>query len=346
MIYLGASRTNIPAIAETWKTDLYKFLFENRKVYIKGEKKGRSTYDSYYDKMEAQVNLFCNENEEEESGCDWLQKQIRYFKKNFDIIVLANENEMKNIISYYRNEIHKQKSSIVKYYAKLMTDLYNNFRKHKDPIKGISNSHKFFKLLNIRTCPYCNRQYTFTFDKHCGKAAPEYDHFYNKKDYPILAVSFYNLVPSCHTCNHLKGTKKISVNPFFNGFKSKFVFITSNGAIMTDAEVLKQCGGKLSLRNIDKDGNNKDEDNIETFGLNELYEQHGNYACDIISKFVAYNPEVQSALVNAFQGPAYHPQQVFDFVWGKYLEDSQLENRTLSKLTKDILDWLRLENSL
>ena len=39
------------------------------------------------------------------------------------------------------------------------------------------------------------------------------DHFFDKKEYPVMAVSFYNLVPVCHSCNHVKGTRKISYSP-------------------------------------------------------------------------------------------------------------------------------------
>ncbi len=80
--------------------------------------------------------------------------------------------------------------------------------------------------------------------------------------------------------------------------------------------------------------------NIETFGLEKLYGMHDDYINEIIEKTIAYNPTVQQTLVDAFQDQAYSPQQVNDFVWGKYLDDINYQKRPLSKLTKDILEQL------
>lgn len=67
-------------------------------------------------------------------------------------------------------------------------------------------AYDIFERLNIRTCPYCNRHYTFTLRSKNKRfhTRPEFDHFYDKCTYPILAVTFLNLVPSCKECNHGK----------------------------------------------------------------------------------------------------------------------------------------------
>ena len=67
---------------------------------------------------------------------------------------------------------------------------------------------------------------------------------------------------------------------------------------------------------------------------------HDDYINEIIEKTIAYNSTARQALVDAFQDQAYSPQQVYDFVWGRYLEEAQYQRRPLSKLTKDILEQL------
>jgi len=47
--------------------------------------------------------------------------------------------------------------------------------------------------------------------------------------------------------------------------------------------------------------------------------------------------------VGAFQGTARLPQNVYDFVWGKYLEEAEYEDRPLSKLTKEILEQMGIK---
>ena len=86
-----------------------------------------------------------------------------------------------------------------------------------------------------------------------------------------------------------------------------------------------------------------DQGNIETFGLKGLYRMHSDYVKDIVEKVAAYDVNVQNALVGAFQGTARLPQNVYDFVWGKYLEEAEYERRPLSKLTKEILEQMGIK---
>ncbi|NHQ72813.1 HNH endonuclease, partial [Elizabethkingia miricola] len=52
------------------------------------------------------------------------------------------------------------------------------------------------------TCVYCNRNYTLDLIK--DRARAELDHWFPKENYYLLALSFFNLIPSCHSCNHIK----------------------------------------------------------------------------------------------------------------------------------------------
>ena len=62
----------------------------------------------------------------------------------------------------------------------------------------------------VRYCPYCNADtlYAFQFMRRCEDgtvrldfARSAFDHFFSCKDYPILAMTISNLVPSCTRCN-------------------------------------------------------------------------------------------------------------------------------------------------
>lgn len=58
------------------------------------------------------------------------------------------------------------------------------------------------EAMGIRTCAYCNMQYALTIDH--SKGLYELDHRFPKSKYPYLCITFYNLQPSCPTCNHGK----------------------------------------------------------------------------------------------------------------------------------------------
>ena len=72
---------------------------------------------------------------------------------------------------------------------------YDGFSKRE---KGY-NAHSLVNNLNLSTCVYCNRQYITPVKD--VKLRPALDHFYPKSVYPILALCFFNLIPSCDICN-------------------------------------------------------------------------------------------------------------------------------------------------
>lgn len=346
MIYLGANRTNIATIAETWKDDLHCFLFDKRKraLTVKSGNKVVSSHTCFFDKMMGVVKYYGKKRKIRAGERDWVINELNLFKKDFDKIVLADDEAQKSYIKDFEKRKKGQRTYVVNLYCRLMIVLYETFTQYKDKKQGISYSHKYFRMLNLRTCAYCNRQYTFTLDEKTVKTAPEYDHFYDKADYPILAVSFYNLVPSCHTCNHLKGQKKdVTINPYFGKLESGFVLTDGKGTKLSKAEILKNGGGELELLRPDVTESVVDQGNIKTFGLKSVYRLHDDYVKDIVEKVAAYDATVQRALVDSFQGPARTPQNVYDFVWGKYLEEAEYDRRPLSKLTKEILEQMGIK---
>ncbi|SFM78770.1 HNH endonuclease [Rugamonas rubra] len=73
------------------------------------------------------------------------------------------------------------------------------------------NAYKLCAKARYSICPYCQQSFSFTVQKPKGKGGafrPTLDHYYPKGKYPYLALSLYNLVPSCYSCNSsLKTTK-------------------------------------------------------------------------------------------------------------------------------------------
>lgn len=66
--------------------------------------------------------------------------------------------------------------------------------------------------MNISTCFYCETNYINAYPVKGGKKRQfELDHFFGKEDCPLLAISLFNLVPSCKVCNgkSIKGSKNL-----------------------------------------------------------------------------------------------------------------------------------------
>ena len=345
MIYLGAKRTNIDSIAGIWKTELHDFLFKKReKERNKCKGLDGSKVDTYFKKMESDVDFYLANKVIDATDKTWISAELQYFKVNFEIIILADKNGLEKEKNLFVARAKGASDKAKACYQLLMEKLYDAFTQQTSG-GGKTRSHQFFNRMKITTCPYCNMQYTFTLDCDKGKTAPEYDHFHDKSDYPVLAVSFYNLVPSCHVCNHIKGIKKtVTVNPYFAGFESRFVFVDDKDVskVLTKAEVMKRGGGRMLLRKIDGKESNDDKGNIETFALNVLYAMHDKYISEIVEKVPMYD-DIYSDLATTFQTKAKTAQEVYDFVWGKHLTEAEYEDRPLSKLTKDILDQLEIK---
>ncbi len=187
------------------------------------------------------------------------------------------------------------------------------------------------KKLDITTCPYCNRTYTFTV-KASGTTRPEFDHFRPKSKFPYFALSFYNLVPSCLVCNHLKGDKIINIHPYEKGFGNDYKFQLNPLEIMFENEV--------SDVKIEPDENNT---NVDVFMLNKLYKKHLDYINEIVSKAKAYNADYYNSLIDSFHQLGASPTEINRYIWGCYMDVAEQSKRPLSKLTKDILDQLDID---
>lgn len=81
--------------------------------------------------------------------------------------------------------------------------------------------HKLMNSIGIRTCPYCNRNYITRYGIKGSKSTADLDHFYQKEQYPLFALSLFNFVPSCPICNsRMKNTHLAddTMYPYEEGF--------------------------------------------------------------------------------------------------------------------------------
>ncbi len=104
---------------------------------------------------------------------------------------------------------------------------YDRFVKEQD------DAYWLLRNLHVRVCPYCNQIYTVTLPSPEELREGEifkttratFDHFYSKSEYPYLAVSLFNLIPSCSVCNSNKSNKKEKIiYPYDQEFGKNAVF--------------------------------------------------------------------------------------------------------------------------
>lgn len=199
--------------------------------------------------------------------------------------------------------------------------------------------------LDIKVCPYCNRNYTFTISvKESEKSRalnmrPDFDHFFSKSKHPILALSFYNLIPSCSICNRtLKGDTEFTIDgnihPYVEGFPSDVKFNYDPKSVNEALGIDDKC--KISLDY--NSSNDKVKNNDETFGLKAIYSQHGDIVAEIITKHYKTNGRYLESLATQFQGLS--EPELYRIAFANYHDDEDFEKRPMAKLTKDIYEQL------
>lgn len=216
---------------------------------------------------------------------------------------------------------------------------------------------KIIDSKNISVCPYCNRNYissTYKFlqcnicnqellvidgtEKECPGCKQEIkgltkvvntaqlDHFFPKDSYPLFAVSFYNLIPSCYSCNHVKLNKDLKHSPYDSSFPFddvKFTYIPKS----TD---------KIEIK---IDSCNPDFINgIRILGIEELYQSHIDVVNELIWKKEVYTKSYRDGLSRILNQTNFElsKAEVNRFITGHYTDEENYGKRPLSKMVTDI----------
>jgi len=252
--------------------------------------------------------------------------------QNLKDVLIGTPDVLNKLKSKFNTK--KQRASIEKLFK------YEAFiKKEADQTFGFYNGYHLAENMPMNTCVYCNRLYTHTIitDKREFIARPTFDHWFPKSAFPLLALSFYNLIPSCNVCNSsLKGTKSMALTKIFHPY-------------LRYPEAKKQMNFSFSYTLEDhliaesklNSFNTFSEDSIVAMKLREIYKVHHEEIRELIYLKKAYSEGYLSSLKSILKAPL-SPEEIYRLAFGVYLEDEQLIKRPLSKLKKDILDELGL----
>lgn len=220
--------------------------------------------------------------------------------------------------------------------------IYNRFSKFKEIYTSEFSKRNInnwiIEKTQVKVCPYCNLAYTYSRGK---MTTAQLDHFFSKAEYPMFSLCFYNLIPSCPACNHIKSDKQNKfVSPYkenaFGDLKISWEYNSSRGGRFN-------CNSRTRLTDLEKDikiiletSCIEEKNNIEFMNIEEAYNQHKDYAAEIIKKVRIFsNRNTKKLIVAMAKDVGIKSYEVERFYLGNYVEDEQLENRILSKLTSD-----------
>lgn len=202
------------------------------------------------------------------------------------------------------------------------------------------NAYDLVDSLDINCCPYCNRNYISTIISNKNKliSRAQLDHFFDKGTHPILAISFFNLVPSCDLCNTtLKGKKHLNLEEYLHPYLDdyindiKFIFKYDNRS-------------KNRLRIEFKQTENlKFKNNKDLFQLEEIYQSHSDQLDEMIRLKKLFNDNYLSILSkNLLKNTNISQEELYRLAFGTELQAENFSSRPLSKFKYDFLKSLNI----
>ena len=204
---------------------------------------------------------------------------------------------------------------------------------------------KLAKKLNIKTCTYCNMNYTLYAEesrKGVRKniivkkfARLQFDHFYDKMTFPMLSMSVYNLIPCCPSCNQGKHTNPLShvFHPYANDIHSLFSFEVSYPIPeYVGEDVPDHVDVKLNWDDSISANDRKQYE--DRFHLCAMYSRHGDVVKETFDQAYAYpyysNPHNFPFLINMDE--KYRER----FIFGNYMRSEDIDKRPLAKFKQDL----------
>lgn len=207
-------------------------------------------------------------------------------------------------------------------------------------------AHELAKYLDCNVCVYCGRIYTNTVIKN-GKCIihPTFDHFFPKGEYPLLALSFFNLIPSCYNCNcTTKGQSPINSNttylhPYINSADEinscfKFSYCLRSSANKNDRINIKISGVKK-----DKTGtyvSTKVRNSTSDFQIEDVYQVHNSYELkEMLDNRKRFS---RQRIKDILEKNLMNEDELYELILGTEigLDDKEELNRPLFKLKNDL----------
>ena len=308
----------------------------------------RTSYDGSLVSQKDLESWFCNEFEAEilqslnsidSDTYSFLQKRtLSWIKCSLHCILIASPRwleRVSNIVSNFSKDMLRYQDANHRWQS---TDFgeaiytafnYSGYRKNKLILLA--------EKLNVKSCPYCNMHYTLFAEN--GKYYKDkltkfqFDHFFDKADYPFLSMSLYNLIPSCAVCNQGKSTGHLSLkfHPYDSCIADQFHFEVADPLSL-------YSGGKKDRIELNMIPDNATQAEIkefdDTFHLHTLYRRHGDIAQEVFDKAYEEPYYLDSSSFKFLSGAA--SEYMLRLTYGAYLDKDEIEKRPMSKFIQDL----------
>lgn len=229
---------------------------------------------------------------------------------------------------------------------KSLSDIFN----YKDKIsENKSRSYMIAQMKGHDSCTYCNRQYTQTIVRDGGKndgnriARPQLDHWFSQQLFPLMSLSFFNLIPSCSLCNSTaKG------NAIFRFQTHIHPYLKTDPTLGFNFNYRAGVNNKWELF-IENDTDIREKNMIDAFHLREVYAYHSQLELkDIMDFAYGHNETYLDTLFNQIliKFPNKTKEDIYCMFFGAKMHEKDFLDRPMSKLKCDILEKVGVMDKL
>lgn len=192
---------------------------------------------------------------------------------------------------------------------------------------------EFINNIKIDTCSYCNRNYIYTTKKN-KEVKPEIDHFFPKSKYPILGLSYFNLIPSCKSCNGF-GAKE-EKDPFVFNLINPYLLKNDDFVFTHKIKNIAIVNPLTGKSDVEIGFANFKQGHLDVFNLKELYELHFDHVLELIIKRNVKYSKKYRAYLNSYKGLKLSKAEIDRMILGNYSLELEQHKRPLSKMYQDI----------
>lgn len=225
---------------------------------------------------------------------------------------------------------------------------------------------KYIRELGFKTCVYCNAQYTTTAllqeiklwkkEKHIVKTTPvacyELDHNKAKSLYPYLCTNFYNLQPSCSSCNRRKSNSELDFSLYYEDGDAN---IRPVHFILDPADVVRfrttnngknikpfLCNEGVKIPPASFDNLSPAGKLNQMLGIQDVYNEHEDLVEEILWKHKIYSEGFITAIKNQIELLEIAGFDMKRFILGGYYDrEDDFIKHPLSIMKSDL--WEQLE---
>ncbi len=270
-----------------------------------------------------------------------IEKYIQRLIKRYENLQLMHPKGFNTEIQRFENIIGRNLINRKLYYKRnthssLAAQIINAFGYGVARKKAYPESARELK---IKSCVYCNANYTISADKNEGYY--ELDHWKPKTRYPYLCTSFYNLQVACGPCNKRKsdcddkkffrlwcelGKKNRKAFKFFISQANIALYWVKCDSTMIDLKLGVEKMNDLVLM----------EGAENNFRLLSRYKEYNDEAEEVLWKAKAFSRRYFDSLLGGLPDLIASESDRKRFILGTYPDGDDIHQRPLSLMKQDV----------